>query len=80
MDVPPRNATVLDVRLGDHLVLRKPHPCGSVAWTVVRLGADIGIRCGSCGRRVVMPRSELESRVRTIERAPSEIAAGEEPA
>jgi len=70
---------VLDVRLGDSLFLRKPHPCGGVAWTVIRLGADIGIRCDTCGRRVVMPRSELEGRVRHVER-PADGLDTEEPA
>lgn len=68
---------VLDVRLDDRLVLRKPHPCGGVIWTVVRLGADIGIRCETCGRRVLMPRSELEGRVRSVQRPAAEGAPPE---
>jgi hypothetical protein len=71
---------VLDVRLGDSLFLRKPHPCGGVAWTVIRLGADIGIRCDTCGRRVVMPRSELEGRVRRVERPADAALDTEAPA
>jgi len=58
-------------------VLGKPHPCGSLEWTVVRVGADIGIRCETCGRRVLMPRSELESRVRSVRRAAVENTAPE---
>ncbi len=56
---------MLDFAIGDVLHLRKPHPCGSHLWTVVRLGADIGITCNECGRRVLLPRSELERRVKT---------------
>jgi len=40
----------LDVHLGDVVRLRKPHPCGGYTWEVVRLGADIGIKCLTCGR------------------------------
>jgi len=51
---------------GDHLRLRKAHPCGSFEWTVTRIGADIGIECDSCGRRVMLTRRELAKRVKTI--------------
>ncbi len=52
--------------LGDRLRLRKQHPCGSYDWEVVRLGADIGLRCEKCGRRVLLPRSEVERRVKQV--------------
>ena len=55
---------VLDVKLGDVVRLKKAHPCGGFDWEVVRMGADIGIRCLVCRRRVLMPRSSLEKRVR----------------
>jgi hypothetical protein len=54
-----------DLRLNDMLRLRKPHPCGSYEWTVVRLGADIGLQCNSCGRRVMLTRRELARRLKT---------------
>jgi hypothetical protein len=50
----------LPLYLDDVVVLRKPHPCGGTAWTIVRLGADIGVRCNGCGRRVLIGRSEIE--------------------
>ena len=56
----------LDIQLGDMYTLRKPHPCGSYNWRVVRLGADIGIRCAGCDHKVLMPRSEFERRVRKL--------------
>ncbi|MDP9350312.1 MAG: DUF951 domain-containing protein [Chloroflexota bacterium] len=56
---------MLDFNIGDTLNLRKPHPCGSHSWVVVRLGADIGIQCQGCQRRVLLPRSELERRVKS---------------
>ena len=59
---------VLEIRLGDVVRLRKPHPCGGYEWQVVRLGADIGMVCASCGRRVLLPRREFEKRVKTFVR------------
>jgi hypothetical protein len=57
--------------LGDVVRLRKPHPCGSFDWTVVRLGADIGLRCIHCQRRVLLPRRTLERRLKGfLERGP----------
>jgi hypothetical protein len=55
-----------DIELGDQLKMRKPHPCGSQEWTVVRLGADIGIQCQGCGHRVLMPRRDLAKRMKTL--------------
>jgi hypothetical protein len=55
-----------DIRLGDVVRLRKPHPCGSSLWEVVRLGADIGIRCQGCSRRVLLPRSQFVRQVKTL--------------
>ncbi len=55
-----------DLRLDDVLRLRKPHPCGGYEWKVVRLGADIGLECLTCGRRVLLPRRQLARRVKTI--------------
>jgi hypothetical protein len=55
---------VLDVRLGDRVSLARPHPCGSREWDVVRVGADIGLRCRGCGRRVLIARTDLERRLR----------------
>jgi hypothetical protein len=52
-----------DLALDDRVRLRKPHPCGATNWRVVRLGADIGLKCEGCGRRVLLPRSEVERRI-----------------
>ncbi len=57
---------VLDVRVGDVLRMRRKHPCGSVDWDVVRVGADIGIVCRGCQRRVLMRRDVLRRRVRAF--------------
>jgi hypothetical protein len=55
-----------DLQLNDRLRLRKPHPCGSYEWTVTRLGADIGLECTVCKRRVMLTRRELARRVKAI--------------
>ncbi|TAM77626.1 MAG: DUF951 domain-containing protein [Chloroflexota bacterium] len=61
----------LALRLGDVLDLRRDHPCGSRRWTVVRLGADIGLVCAGCGHRVLLERRVLERRLAAIvERGP----------
>ncbi len=59
---------VLEIHMGDVVRLRKPHPCGGYEWQVVRLGADIGMVCATCGRRVLLPRREFEKRVKTFVR------------
>ena len=55
-----------DLQLDDRVRLRKPHPCGSYEWTVVRMGADIGLECKSCGRRVLLTRRELSRRLKAV--------------
>lgn len=57
---------VVELKLGDVVALKKAHPCGGYQWEVVRLGADIGMRCLRCQRRVLMPRSQLEKRIRSV--------------
>jgi len=58
----------MDIRVGDVLVMKKPHPCGSVRWEVLRIGADFKLRCSGCGREVMGPRSRFEKNVKKIER------------
>jgi len=55
---------VMEINLGDIVRLKKPHPCGSYEWRVVRLGADIGIKCLKCQHRVLLERSVFERRVK----------------
>ena len=55
-----------DLQMGDVVRLRKPHPCGNYEWKVVRMGADIGLECLQCGRRILLPRRILARRLKTI--------------
>ncbi|NWG20271.1 MAG: DUF951 domain-containing protein [Chloroflexi bacterium] len=60
----------MDIHVGDMVQMRKPHPCGGDTWRVVRIGAEIGIRCMTCERKVMLQRSDFERQVkRFIERA-----------
>jgi hypothetical protein len=54
---------VTELLLGDVVLLRKAHPCGSHEWLVDRLGADIGLRCQGCRRHVLIERRSLETRI-----------------
>jgi hypothetical protein len=54
----------IEIKPGDIVRLRKAHPCGSYEWEVVRVGADIGLKCLKCQRRVLLARSIFERRVK----------------
>ena len=56
----------VEFQVGDVVRLRKPHPCGGSDWQVVRLGADIGLKCQTCQHRVLLTRRELEKRLKTF--------------
>ena len=57
---------VMDIRMGDVVRLKKKHPCGGYEWQVVRLGADIGIKCLTCGHRILLDRGTFERRVKSF--------------
>ena len=64
----------IEVQVGDIVRLRKPHPCGGYEWEVVRIGADIGLKCQTCQHRVMLTRREFEKRLKTfIQRADSTV-------
>ena len=56
----------LELKIGDILRMKKPHPCGGSLWTVSRLGADIGMNCQECGRYVLLARSKLAGRLKQV--------------
>jgi hypothetical protein len=77
---PSTTRPVLDLLLGDVLRLRKRHPCGSHEWLIDRLGADIGLRCQTCGRHVMLERRLVEARlVEFVRRGDPEITAAVRP-
>ena len=56
----------MDIKLGDILVMKKPHPCGGKEWAVLRVGADFRLRCMNCGHELMTPRFKAEKNIRQI--------------
>lgn len=65
--------------VGDVVILRKPHACGGVEWKVDRVGADIGMVCQTCGRRVLIPRRQFTRQARKfVQRGEASARAGDD--
>ncbi|WP_288528652.1 DUF951 domain-containing protein [uncultured Eubacterium sp.] len=58
----------MDIRIGDVLTVKKPHPCGSKEFEVLRVGADFKIKCLGCGHLVTVARSKIEKNIRSVKR------------
>lgn len=56
----------LDIQVGDILKMKKKHPCGSVEWEVLRIGADFRLKCVGCGHQIMIPRPKAEKNVRAV--------------
>lgn len=52
--------------IGDIVQMKKQHPCGSYDWEIIRVGADIKIKCVDCGRIVMIPRSKFQKGVKKV--------------
>jgi len=52
--------------INDILTMKKPHPCGGKDWEVVRIGADVKLRCTTCGKFVNLTRDEIKKRLKEI--------------
>lgn len=52
--------------LGTVVEMKKGHPCGENKWEIIRLGADIKIKCLKCGRVVMLPRIEFNRKIKKI--------------
>ncbi|MGI6215069.1 MAG: DUF951 domain-containing protein [Christensenellales bacterium] len=68
-----------EIRLQDVVQMKKKHPCGSYEWTVIRIGADIKMRCNTCGRVVMLDRADfLRRKKKTLAQGPvpAEISLG----
>lgn len=55
-----------DYKLGDKVIMKKPHPCGTNEWEIIRMGADIKIKCINCGRSIMLPRIEFNKKLKKI--------------
>ncbi len=58
----------MDIKIGDILYMKKPHPCGVNTFSVLRIGADFRLHCTGCGREMMLPRSKVEKNIKKIER------------
>ena len=58
----------MNILVGDVLTMKKPHPCGSKEWEVLRIGADFKLRCLGCGHEVMGPRAKFEKQVKAVKR------------
>lgn len=55
--------------LHDIVEMKKPHPCGSNEWKIIRLGMDIRIKCTGCNHSVLIPRKEFEKKIKKVIKA-----------
>ena len=55
-----------EYKIGDHIIMKKPHACGTNEWVITRIGVDIKIKCVSCGREIMMDRLEFERKLKKI--------------
>jgi hypothetical protein len=55
-----------EYKLGSIVMMKKAHPCGSNEWEIIRVGADIKIKCIACGRSIMMPRIEFNKKLKKI--------------
>ena len=56
----------MDLKLGDKVEMKKPHPCGEKVFMITRVGMDIKLKCTGCGHEVMLPRSKAEKGIRKI--------------
>ncbi len=63
----------MNILVGDRVKLKKPHPCGSKEWDVLRIGMDFRLRCCGCGHLVLVPRKLVEKNLRGLTRGGEEI-------
>ncbi|MBQ3970254.1 MAG: DUF951 domain-containing protein [Clostridia bacterium] len=63
----------MDIRVGDIIQMKKPHPCGEKDFFVTRAGMDFKIKCTGCGREVMLPRGRVEKNIKKIKRKEEEV-------
>lgn len=56
----------MEIKVGDKVEMKKPHPCGSKLFDILRVGMDFRIRCCGCSREVMLPRSKVEKNIKHI--------------
>ena len=56
----------LNYNLGSIVMMKKQHPCGTNKWEIIRIGADIKIKCLECGRTIMLPRVEFNKKLKKV--------------
>ena len=55
-----------EYKLGSIVIMKKPHPCGTNKWEIIRIGTDIKIKCLECGRTIMLPRIEFNKKLKKV--------------
>lgn len=55
-----------DYKLGSVVIMKKQHPCGTNEWTIIRMGADIKIKCNNCGRSIMLSRIDFNKKLKKV--------------
>lgn len=56
----------MEYQIGDIVKLKKPHPCGSHEWEILRVGMDFRLKCIGCGHQIMIPRKLVEKNTKGI--------------
>ena len=56
----------MELEVADIIKMKKPHPCGSYEWEILRVGADFRLKCQGCGHQVMIPRKTVEKSIKEI--------------
>ena len=64
-----RKERIMDIAVGDKVIMKKPHPCGCNAFIITRIGMDFKLRCESCGHEVMIPRLKAQKNIKSIKKS-----------
>ena len=56
----------MNYKLGDKVIMKKAHPCGTNEWEIIRLGADVKIKCLNCGRSIMLSRIDFNKKLKKV--------------
>ncbi|MEE3333659.1 MAG: DUF951 domain-containing protein [Ruminococcus sp.] len=56
----------MDLKVGDRIEMKKPHPCGSKVFVLMRVGMDFKIKCEGCSHEVMLPRKKVEKNIKKV--------------
>lgn len=62
----------MQLNLGDIVIMKKPHPCGSKEFEITRLGVDYKLKCTGCGREFMIPRIKAEKSIKGVKKSEDE--------